>query len=143
MTPHWRAPCPAHLLGLVRVVPGDLLLEPAGGLVVLDAADLRAHDAFERVQHRPGAQAVERRAPLRSRAQVDGVVVTVGEAEAQQQPPCRLGADRVDEFLAQQAHRRSAEDHDPLLVQSDDALIRPEVEQLGEVLRMTGRRVAA
>ena len=131
------------LLGFVGVVPDDVLFESAGGLVVLDAADLRAHDAFERVQHRAGAQAVERRAPLRSRAQVDGVVVAVRKAEAQQQPPCGRDAEGVDELLAQQAHRRRAEDHDPLLVQPDDALIRPEVEQLGEVQRMTRWRAAA
>ena len=42
-------------------------------------------------------------------------------------------AERVDELLAQQAHRRRAQDDDALLVQPDDALIRPEIEQLGEV----------
>ena len=37
------------LFGHVRVVPDDFLLEAPGGGVVLDPANLRANDAFERL----------------------------------------------------------------------------------------------
>ena len=48
------------LLGLVRVVPDHILLEAAGRCVVIDPADLGANDAFERMQHRAGPQALHR-----------------------------------------------------------------------------------
>ena len=128
------------LLGLVRVVPGHLLLEAPGLGVVLDAADLDTHDALERVQQGTGAEAVDRVGPVRAVAQVDGVVVAVGEPEPQQQPPRRLASERVDQLLPQQAHRCRAEDHHALLVQPDDALIRPEVQQFREMQIRADRR---
>ena len=66
------------LLGHVRVVPDDFLLEPSGRGVVLDPGDLRADDAFESVQHRAGSNALDRIGPVRALAEVDRVVVSVG-----------------------------------------------------------------
>ena len=46
--------------------------------------------------------------------------------------------ERVDELLSQQAHRGRAQDDDALLVQPDDALIGPEIEELGELQWLAG-----
>ena len=86
------------------------------------------------MQHDAGPQPVERSRPVRAVAQADGVVIPVGVAEPQQQAPRRLESQRVDELLAQQAHRRRAEDDDALLVQPDDALIGPKVQELGQIV---------
>ena len=61
-------------------------------------------------------------------------MVSVGVAKPQEQAPRRLESQRVDEFLAQQAHGRGAEQDDALLVQADDALIRPKIEQLRQMM---------
>jgi len=61
-------------------------------------------------------------------------VVPVCIPEAQEQSPRGLDAQRVDEFLAQEAHGRRAEDDDALLVQPDDALIGSEINELREVV---------
>ena len=95
----------------------------------------------ERMEHRACTEAVDRAAPIRACAQIDGVVVAVGEAEPKQDAPRGLQSERVDELLAHQAHRGRAQDDDSLLVQADDALIRPEIEQFGEVQRVAARRV--
>ena len=80
---------------------------------------------------------------MRSLAQVDGVVVAVGEAESEQQSPGRLEPERVDQLLAQQSHRRRAQDHDALLVQPDNALVRTKIQQFCEVqVRRIGDAVA-
>ena len=61
-------------------------------------------------------------------------MVPVGVAKPQEQAPCCFEAERVDEFLAQQPHGRGAEQDDALLVQADDALIRPKIEQLRQMM---------
>ena len=124
------------LLCLVRVVPHQLALELSAALV--EAPDLDPHDALERVQHGAGAQAVGGRRPGRTLAQVHRVVVAVGEPEAQQQAPRHVDAERVDQLLAQQAHRRRAQDHDALVVQPDHPEIGAEVEQLGQLHPIEG-----
>ena len=71
--------------------------------------------------------------PIRALPQIDGVVVTVREPEPHQEAPSRLEPERVDQFLSHQAHRGGAEDDDALLVEPDDALVGPEIEQFGEL----------
>ena len=95
--------------------------------------DLGPHDALEPVKNGAGAQALERARPLRSVAQTHRIVVPVRVAKPQEQAPGRLEPQRIDELLAQQAHRRGAENDDPLLVQADDALIRTKVEDLAKM----------
>ena len=131
------------LLRLVRVVPANLLLEPSGLLVVFDAPNIGADDAFQGVEHGAIAKTIDRIAPIRPRAQIDGVVIAIREPEPQQDTSGRLDPQRVDELLSHEAHRRRTEDHHALLVQPDDSLVRPEVEQFGEVkIVAVGRLVA-
>jgi len=70
--------------------------------------------------------------------EVDCVVVAVGEAEPQQDAARGFDAQRLDEFLPQQAHRGGAQDDDPLLAEPDQALARAEIEDLVEQA-LTGR----
>lgn len=121
------------LLRLVRIVPDDLLLEASGRGVMIDPAHVDADDAFERVEHGAGAQTVERILPVRARPQVHGVMVSVGKPESQEQPPGGLESEGINQFLPKQAHGGRAEDHDALVVQPDDTLIGPEIEQFREV----------
>jgi len=95
------------------------------------------------LEHRPGAKAVDWATPIRSRTQIDRVVVSVCEPEPKQDAPGRRQPERVDELLSHEAHRRRAEDDHSLLVQSNDALIRPKIKQLGEVQLVAVRRVVA
>ena len=87
----------------------------------------------KRMEHRAGAEAVHRAAPVRACPQIDGVVISVCEPEPKQDAARGLQPERVDELLSHEAHRGRAEDDDALLVQPNDALIRPKIEQFGEV----------
>ena len=100
---------------------------------MFDADDLGSDDAFEPVKHRAGAEPFQWVRPCRSVAQADGIVVTVCVAKPQHQTPRRLGPQRCDELLAQQAHGSRAQDDDALLVKADDALVWAEIQNLGEV----------
>ena len=60
-------------------------------------------------------------------------MVSVRVAKPQHQAPRGLEPQRVDEFFAQQPHGSGAQDDDALLVQADDALIRPEIEDLSDM----------
>ncbi len=131
------------LLRLVRVVPAHLLLEAPGLVVVVDPPNVGSHDAFQRMQHRAGTEAVHRAAPIRACPQIDRVVIAVREPEPKQDATSGLQTQRVDELLSHQAHRGRAENHHALLVQADDALIRSEIEQFGEVQMLATRRVVA
>ena len=70
-------------------------------------------------------------------------MVSVCKPEPKQDAASCLQAERVDELLSHQAHRGRAEDHDALLVQPNNALVGPKIEQLGEVQIVASRRVAA
>ena len=87
------------------------------------------------MEHRAGAEAVHRTAPIRACPQIDGVVISVCEAEPKQDAARCVQPQRIDELLSHEAHRGRAEDDDALLVQPNDALIRPKIEQFGEVQR--------
>ena len=103
----------------------------------------RANDAFQGMEHRPCAKAVLRVAPIRSRPQIDRVVVSVREPEPKQHAAGGLEPERVDELLSHETHRGRAEDDDSLLVQSNDPLIGPKIEQFGEVKIAAVRCVVA
>jgi hypothetical protein len=60
-------------------------------------------------------------------------VVAVGISKSHEQPPGDVAPEGVDQLLAQQPHRRRAEDHDALLVQADDTEIRTKVQEFGEL----------
>ncbi len=121
------------LLGHVRVVPDDFLLEPSRRGVVLDLGDLRANDAFESVKHRAGPNSLDRIGPVRSLAEVDRVVVSVRVPESNRHAPGRFEAKGIDQLFPQQSHGRRTQDDDTLLVQPDDPFIRAEVQQFREM----------
>jgi hypothetical protein len=92
----------------------------------------------------PGANAVQRIRPLRALSQVHGIVVSICEAESNRNPAGCLETQRVDQLLAEQAHSRGTEDDHALLMQSDDPLVGPKVEQFRKVkILALGRFVAA
>jgi hypothetical protein len=94
------------------------------------------------MKHRPGTKTVDRTGPVRARAEIDRIVISIGEAKPQQHTPRGLRPEGVDELFPHETHRGSAEDDDSLLVQSDDALVGTKVEQFGEVQILSARRVA-
>ena len=120
------------LLGLVRVVPRELRVDTAV-VAALEADRVRTHDALQRVQDRARAETLERVAPLEPLAEIDGIVVAVGVPEPHQQAPGDVAPEGVDQLLAQQPHRRRAENHHALLVQPDDAEVRTEVQEFGQL----------
>jgi hypothetical protein len=121
------------LLGLVAGVPDDGFLEAPGHRVVRNLPDVHADDPLERVQHGAGAQPLDGIRPVRAVAEVDGIVITIGKTEPEQQPSRGVHAERIHQLLAQQPHRRGAQDHDPLIVQPDHPLVGAEIHQLGQV----------
>jgi hypothetical protein len=70
-------------------------------------------------------------------------VVSVCEAEPKQDAPRGLQPERVDELFAHEAHRSRAQDDDSLLVQSNDALIGPKIEQFREMQVVAAWRIVA
>jgi hypothetical protein len=131
------------LLRFIRVVPPHLFSETAGVLVVVNALNIRANDSLERMEQRAGTKALNGTTPFGACAQVDGVVIPVREPKPQQEATRRFGSQRVDEFLSHQTHGRCTEDDDTLLVQPNDTLIGPEVEQFGKVQIVTVWRMVA
>src|SRR5688572_10899037 len=91
-----------------------------------------------------GAQPFERCRPVRAITQTDRVVIPIGESEAQEDSPRGLESQRVDELFAEQPHSRRAQDDDSLLVQADDPLVGPKLEELSEMVALDyalGRRL--
>ena len=70
-------------------------------------------------------------------------MIPLREPEPNRHASGGLQAQRIDQLLPQQTHRRRAENDDPLLVQADDSLIRPEIEEFCEVQVLPIRRVVA
>ena len=68
---------------------------------------------------------------MHAMTQADGIVIAVGKPEAHQQASRGIGAERLDELLAQQTQRRSAQNHHALLVETNDPFVGPEIQQLG------------
>ena len=121
------------LLGFVRVVPLGLGLESAGLLVEFDRRQVDVHDAFERVDDGACTQRLDAADSCRTIPQADGIVIAVRKSKSHQEPARRVDAERVDQFLAQEAHGRRAENDHALLVQTDDALVGAKVEQFGQL----------
>ena len=61
-------------------------------------------------------------------------MVAIDEAKPQEQPPRRFEIKRVDQLLAKQPHGRRAQQDDALLVQPDDPLIGPKIEDLTQMV---------
>jgi hypothetical protein len=123
------------LLRFVRLMPRDFRGEAPVRRIVFDLVDLRTDDALQGVQRCARTEPLDRIAPSEPVPQADGIVIAIGIAEPQQQPACAVGAERHDEFLAQQPERRSAEDDHALLVQADHSFFRAEFEDFGELKR--------
>ena len=121
------------LLGNIRVVPDDFFFEPAGRGIMVDLDDLGSNDAFEPGQRDDGTQPFDRIGPFGAVAQAHGVVIPIRITKSEKQPACRLEAQRVNELLAEQAHRSGAEDHDALFVQTNDPLIWPKIQQFRQI----------
>ena len=66
-------------------------------------------------------------------AQAHRIVIPVRKAKPHEQAAGRVRPQRVDQLLSQQSHRGRAEDDDALLVEPNDAFIRPKIEQFGEL----------
>src|SRR5688572_24725275 len=111
--------------------------------VMVKAANLGADDALQRLKHRTIPNSIQWIRPRRPLTQVHRIVVSVGEPESNRDPPGCLETQRVDQLLAEEAHRRRAQDDDPLLVQSDNPLVWTKVEQFCEVQVPSPRRVVA
>ena len=60
-------------------------------------------------------------------------MVSIREPEPQKETSGVVDAKGIDQLFTHQAHCRCAQKHDALLVQSDDALIGPEIKQLSDV----------
>jgi hypothetical protein len=60
-------------------------------------------------------------------------VVSIREPEPQKETSGDVEAQGIDQLLTQQPHGGCTQKHDALLVQSDDALIGPEIKQLSDV----------
>ena len=110
---------------------------------MIEPVNLHANDAFQCLKHRSGANPIERIGPLRAFSQVHGIVVSIGEAESDRNPSGCVETQRVDQLLAEQPHGGCTEDDNPLLVQSDDPLVRTKIEQFREVQVPSFRRVVA
>jgi hypothetical protein len=124
-------------------VPEHFLVEVSRRGVVIKPANLGTNDAFEGLKHRTIPNSVHWTRPLRPLAQVHRIVISVGEPESNRDPSGSLKAQRIDQLFAEEAHGRRAQNDDSLLVQSDNPLIGPKVEQFCEVQVPALRRVVA
>ena len=66
-------------------------------------------------------------------AQADRIVVPVRETESHEEAASGLRPQRIDQLLSQQAHGGRAEDHHSLLLEPNDALIGPKIEELRQL----------
>ena len=124
------------LLGDVRVVTFLVRFEATGLCIVFDGGEIDTYDALQRVHDCSCTKGLDGVDDSRgSVAQAHGVVIAIGESEAEHQATSRLDAECVDKLFSQQPHRRRAQDHDALLMEPDNALVRPKVEQFGELKR--------
>jgi hypothetical protein len=105
----------------------------AGSGVVFNLDNVGSHDAYKPVKHRACSYAVGHALPFGPVAQADSVMVPVRVPEPKHQAPGRFRPQRINELLAQQAHRRRAQDDDSLLVQADNTEIRPKIKQFGGI----------
>jgi hypothetical protein len=124
------------LLGDVRVVVFLVRFEAAGLGIEFDGSENGPYDALERVHDCSSTKRLDGVSDRRgSAAQAHGVVIAIGESETKHQPTSRLDAECVDQLFSQQSHRRRAQDHDALVIEPDNALVRAKVEQFGELKR--------
>ena len=121
------------LFGDVGVVPDDFLLEMARRSVMHELADDGANNPLEGLEHRARPHSLNGIGPVRVFAEIHRVVISVGEPEPNRYPPGRLETQRIDQLFAKESHRRRADDDDTLIVQPDNPLVRPKIEQFCEV----------
>ena len=131
------------LFGDVRVVKGQFLFEAARCGIKLHGENFAADNAFEPMQCDAGAEPIKRVRPRRAFAQADGVVIAVGVTKPQHHATGDLGTHGIDQLLPDQAHGHRAQNHHPLLVESDNPQVGSEVQHLSklEVLEREGVRL--
>ena len=69
-----------------------------------------------RCEHCAGANALDWIGPVRSLAEVDRVMVSIGIAESNRHASRRVESNGIDQLFAQQSHRCRTQDDDPLVV---------------------------
>jgi hypothetical protein len=121
------------LFGHVGVVPDYVLLESAGRSIVFDLDDVGSDDTLEPMKDDSSTNPFKRTRPFGPVAQTDGIVVPVRVSESKHQTSGRLETKGINELPAQQTHGGRTQNDDALFVQPDDALIRPEIENLSQV----------
>jgi hypothetical protein len=121
------------LFGDVGVVPDYVLLESAGRRIVFDLDDVGSDDTLEPMKDDSSTNPFKRTRPFGPVAQTDGIVVPVCVSEPKHQTSGRLESQGINELPTQQTHGGRTQNDDALFVQPDDALIRPEIENLSQV----------
>ena len=129
-----RAPeQPQMLLGLVRMPPQAAHAVMAVFIVDVDDLRLDVGVAGEGMHARPAADELLDRVRVHVGVEQPGVLVAAAEAVAGQNNLRGVGAERLDELLAQRAHRvRVQQDRAPT-AEFDRALVRPDFDEGEEV----------
>ena len=121
-------------VGLPGVVPAELEDEVVLGVERAHAYRLDARRALQHVQLRADQEHLFRRAPGTGLLGDLGVAQAGGIAHAREQAPRVLGANRVDQVLAQRAERRRVQQHDPVIAQPDRAAVRRKAQQTAQII---------
>jgi len=100
---------------------------------VFDLDDVGSDDTLEPMKDDSSTNPFKRTRPFGPIAQTHGIVVPVRVSEPEHQPSRRLESQGINELPAQQTHGGRTQNDDALFVQPDDALIRPEIENLSQV----------
>ena len=121
---------PAHRLGVdavvvpvplpfPRVLPQEFTVEPAARAVEIELDGSDAHDAFERVQLRPGHERFEVAAVLGAGAREFGVAQARRVAHPGEQAPRTIHSQRIDQFLSEQGLCLGMDQKHAVFVQPD------------------------
>ena len=121
-------------IGFPGVVPAELEDEVVLGVERAHAYRLDARRALQHVQLRADQEHLFRRAPGAGFLGNLGVAQARRIAHAREQAPRVLGANRVDQVLAQRAERRRVQQHDPVIAQPDRAAVRRKAQQTAQII---------
>ena len=97
------------------------------------ADDIGVHGAFDAVEHGAHPHAVERVRPRVPRSKRDSIVITVREAEPEQEPSAGVRAERRKDLVAQRAHSGRADHDHALVVKADLTLVTPELDEVSQL----------
>ena len=110
-------------VGLEGAVPEELAVEAALGDVDVEPHRAHGDDALEGVQLRPHAEQIGVRSVRIQLARQFCVARPGGEAGTRQHAASALGAERVDQFLAQRRHGGAVQQDHPRFTQPDMAVV--------------------